>query len=94
MISVHFQMPLANNVSWRRYLAQRVVELPAVPREGETIVATPEGLEEEVTAVWWDLDQQVVKVSIGGKHTKSRCVEFNPDDDIRVNLREAGWDVS
>lgn len=96
MIPVHFQIPLANSRSWRRYLAQRTVELPAVPREGETVVVTPGGREETVRYVWWDLAEQCVKVSLGGERTKSNCVEFDvdgPDGDIRQDLDEAGWTI-
>lgn len=96
MIPVHFQIPMANSRSWRRYLAQRTVELPAVPQEGQTVVITPDGREEEVRNVWWDLEEQCVKVSLGGQHTKSNSVEFDvdgPEGDIRKDLEAAGWHV-
>ena len=96
MIPVHFQIPMANRRSWRRYLATRTVELPSVPREGEEVVVAPGGWSEPVKHVWWDLEEQCVKVELGRK-TSSNCVEFDVDDpsgDMRVFARDAGWDIS
>lgn len=97
MVSVHLQMPLANRRSWRRYLAQRVVELPAVPRLGEDVVISTGGWSEEVTGVWWDISMQIVSIKLGGRHTQSNCVEFDVDDedgDLRETLSDAGWEIS
>jgi hypothetical protein len=93
MIPVHFQIPMANRKSWRRYLAQRTVELPAVPRVDDQVQISSDGWSEPVKAVWWDLDKQCVNVELGGR-TSSNCVEFDADEDLRVVATAAGWEVS
>lgn len=96
MIPVHFQIPLANSRSWRRYLAQRTIVIPGIPRVGEDVIVTSGGWSEPVKNVWWDLEEQKVKVELGGR-SSSNCVEFDvdgPNGDIRKDLQEAGWEVS
>lgn len=94
MIAVHFSIPMADRRTWSRYLAQRTVELPAVPRVGDQIEISSDGWSEPVKAVWWDLDKQCVNIELGGP-TKSNCVEFDdPEEDLRVIARAAGWEVS
>lgn len=81
------QIPLANRRSWRRGLATRTVVIPGIPRVGEGVLITTGGWEEEVRSVWWNLHEGTVNVRLGGQHTKSGCVEYDPDpDDEDENL--------
>lgn len=99
MIKVNMQIPLANNKSWRRGLATRTVVIPGIPRVGDGVLITPGGWEEDVRSVWWDLHEGEVNVKLGGKHSQSGCVEYDPDpddddEDLITLLVAAGWVVA
>jgi hypothetical protein len=91
---IQFDMEMANRRSWRRHLATRIVDLPALPRRGDQVVVSPGGWCEPVREVWWELDKGEVHVELG-PDKGSRCVEFDQDgEDLRKIAREAGWVVS
>lgn len=95
MIEVRLSMTLANQETWRRHYATRTVVIPGIPRVGDGVLVASDGWEEDVRSVYWDLENQTVNVVIGGAHTRSGCVEFESDNDDRLDVaRAAGWEVS
>ncbi len=93
MIPVRIDVSLRDRTTGERHLASRVSVLPAVPRVGEEVVLSPGGWSEQVTGIWWDMDDNSVTVECGlpGHSYVGYTPEF---EDLVEIAREAGWEVS